>query len=329
MKRLLSFALASAFPLAASAQLYTETFDVDHTANWSFNSSIAGDTAANNSGGEANFFFDYSTVGIASAPHSTGGTTFGLKMEANVVGTAIFSGMSASPLGQSFSGDYRLSFDAWQNFLGPLPGGGSGTTQCLHGGIQVADTVAQFPGGTENGVAFAATADGGSGNDYRAYSAAGSPYTDTSGVYAAGNVAGVTNNSHPYYSTFQGSVPGAQTAIAAGPPYNFAGQTGITNVGVVGFAWRYWEIEKNGFIVTWKVDGKLIATVDTTNLTPRGGTNIFVGQFDVNTTSSTDPLSRTFSFGLVDNIRVDAVPEPTTMAVLGLGAAALLRRRRK
>ena len=32
--------------------------------------------------------------------------------------------------------------------------------------------------------------------------------------------------------------------------------------------------------------------------------------------------------GYVDNIKVQAVPEPATMAILGLGAAALLRRRR-
>lgn len=31
----------------------------------------------------------------------------------------------------------------------------------------------------------------------------------------------------------------------------------------------------------------------------------------------------------IDNLVVDAVPEPATMAVLGLGAAALMRRRRK
>ena len=81
----------------APAQLYSEDFEVDHTANWQFNSSIAGDTRNNGSGGEANFFFDYSAIGIPAAPNGTG--THGLKMEANVPGTGVFSGMSASPLG--------------------------------------------------------------------------------------------------------------------------------------------------------------------------------------------------------------------------------------
>ena len=45
-----------------------------------------------------------STVGIPSAPGS-GGTTRGMKMEANVPGTAVFSGMSMSPNGVSINGN--------------------------------------------------------------------------------------------------------------------------------------------------------------------------------------------------------------------------------
>ena len=56
---------ALAFAASAQAQvLYNQNFDVDPTASWTFNSAIAGDTANDNAGNEANFFFDYSTVGI-------------------------------------------------------------------------------------------------------------------------------------------------------------------------------------------------------------------------------------------------------------------------
>lgn len=40
----------------ASAQFYSENFEVDNTANWQVN--------AVNAGNVADFFFDYSTVGI-------------------------------------------------------------------------------------------------------------------------------------------------------------------------------------------------------------------------------------------------------------------------
>jgi len=320
MKRIVVLALASAFPFAASAQLFTENFDIDHTANWQYNSSVAGDTPNNNINNEANFFFDYSTIGIPSAPNSVGGTTRGLKMEANVPGSGVFSGMSASPLGQSFTGDYILRFDAWQNFNGPFPAGGNGSTQMTLAGIGAPTTQAQFPGGTFTGLGFSASGDGGTATDYRAYNAPGAPYAETSGVYAAGNVAGVTNNTHPYYSGFGNvAAPAAQLAL-------FPQQTGNTAVGTQGMRWHQWEITKNGSTVTWRIDGTLIATVSSFTL---GSDNIFLGQFDINGTSSTDPNARALLFGLVDNVNVSAVPEPATIAVLGIGALALVRRRRR
>jgi hypothetical protein len=326
MKRAIILALAGVLPAAASAQSFSDNFDVDSTANWKFNSSVTSDTATNNVNNEANFFFDYSTVGIPSAPRSIGGTTRGLKMEANVFSTTpgIFSGMSASPLGQHFNGDYTLTLDVWQNFQGPFPGGGSGTTQLTMAGIGSAETTAQFPGGTYNGRGFAATPDGGSATDYRAYTGPGAPLAETSGAYAAGNIAGVTNNTNAYYNVFQGSVPAAQTAIAVGLGFN--NQTGSTAVGALGMAWHTWQINKIGDTVTWSVDGRLIAT--SSYGTP-GGDNIFVGYFDSNATVSADAISRTFLFGLVDNVTVTPVPEPATMTALGLGALALLRRRNR
>lgn len=317
LKLLSSGLLISALAGTASAAIYTEDFDVDNSANWQFFSSIAGDTNGNNSGGEANFFFDYSTVGIAAAPNSNG-TTRGMKLEANVPGTGIFSGMSASPLGQNFTGDYTLRFDMWMNTVGPFPAGGSGSTQLSNAGIGGGPAVNWF-GSSVPGVTVGATGDGGSANDYRIYTASGSPMADTSGAYAAGNVAGVTNNTNAYYSGFQGSVPGAQLAL-------FPGQTGAPAVGTQSFAWRRWEVAKNGDVVTWSIDGLLIATVTKANLNG----NIYFGQSDINATSSTDPNARNLMFGLIDNIEVEAVPEPATMTVLaGAAALAALKRRKK
>lgn len=314
---------AMAFAAVSAAQ-FSDDFEVDSTANWQFNSSQTADGTSDNFNNEANFFFDYSTVGIPLAPHSSSGGTRGLKMEANVFGTTtgVLMGMSASPIGQHFSGDYKLSFDCWQNFQGPFPGGGSGTSQLTLAGLGSTDGL-QFIGGPWTAVGFAATGDGGSTIDYRAYVDAGAPLSEASGAYAAGTGSGVRNNTNSYYSSFQGTVPAAQTAYASG--LGFGSQTGSTNVGALGMAWRYWEIEKIGDTVTWTVDGKLIATI-TGATAQMGSDNIFIGYGDINTTASTDAISRQLLFGLVDNVHV--TPEPGSLAVLGLGILALARRRK-
>ncbi len=90
---------------SASAQIaFSENFEIDPTANWSVYTLGTGVS-------DANFFFDYSTVGIPAAPNS-GGTTRGLRLRANqVVASQSFpSGVSVSPIGQSFSGDYDAPF---------------------------------------------------------------------------------------------------------------------------------------------------------------------------------------------------------------------------
>lgn len=301
-----------------SAQ-FSDNFDVDHTANWVVNRSD-GD-ATNN---VANIFFDYSTVGIPSAPGS-GGTTRGLMLAANVR-AGVFGGLSASPIGQSLpTGDYRVTAQMWLNFIGPAPGGGSGSTQLGGMGVGTAGATAQWPGGVQDSVWFAATGDGGSSVDWRAYSsAAGTGYPDGSPVFFATG-AGNRNNTNPYYANF-GNVP-----IPASQGALFSSQTGNTNVGCAGFMWRTSVITKTGNNILWTITDNNgvavpIAQVDasTVNL---GGSNILLMSSDINATSSSTQHGLTFA--LFDNVTVTPVPEPATMAVLGLGAAALLRRRRK
>ncbi len=297
----------SGLAVLASAQ-FTENFDVDNTANWTVNN---GPTD-----GHADFFFDYSTYGIPSAPGS-GGTTRGLRMMANLT-NGVFGGLSVSPTGQSFTGDYKLSAQVWMNFLNTSAGSGNGTTQIGGLGIGTNGTTAQWPGNA-NSVYFMTTLDGGSATDWRAYSSA------AQSGYAAGNAifsAPSLNNSHSYYASYftGGTVPAAQTTL-------FPTQRGTAPNGTLGFGWHEMVVEKAYGFATWSVDGLQIARIDlsTVNLS---GSNILFNFSDTNAGISTDPNSFLNAM-IVDNVSVTPVPEPATLAALGLGAAALLRRRRK
>src|SRR5207247_8972480 len=119
----------------AQAVFFTDSFDGGPLAP-SYNVNASNATAGY---AAATFGFDYGTVGIPSAPNSVGGTTLGLKLEANkIVGGGVVGGITVSPTtfgGLAFSGvpagttNYTLRFDVWMNANGPFPGGGPGSTQ--------------------------------------------------------------------------------------------------------------------------------------------------------------------------------------------------------
>ncbi len=291
-----------------SASLFSENFDADHTANWTVNDGPTDD--------HVNFFFDYSTLGIPSAPNSAGGSTRGLMMYANAT-AGIFGGFSVSPTGQNFTGDYRVTADIWMNFLGPAPAGGSGTTQLGGMGIGSSGTYANWPGNAD-GVYFMTTNDGNSSADWRAYSSAAvAGYQNGDPVYYAAT----RNASDPYYASLGGDAPpAAQTTL-------YASQTGNAQAGCIAFAWHQSIIDVKGGFATWTIDTLPIATVDLSTVTLSGG-NIVLNYSDTNSSKSTDPNSF-LTTAIFDNVNVESVPEPGTMALLGLGAVALIKRRRK
>jgi hypothetical protein len=300
---LLAIALA---PSTGLAQFFFENFEIDPSANWTLNNGPS-DAAAN-------FFFDYSTVGIPKSPSSAlADGTRGLKLQANL-SNGIFSGMSVSPTGKSFTGNYKLRFDWWANFNGPFPAGGSGSTNLSTFGVGTSGTTPQWPGGVQDSVWFAATGDGGSTADWRAYStAAGTSYPDGSPVYEFAT----RNHSNLFFTGFGGhAAPAAQLAL-------FPQQSGSTFIGTAGMAWHDVVIEmSHDFeVVTWRVDGVLMATIDLNTVT-LGGSNVFFGHSDINATSSTDVNDGNLLFTLIDNIRV--VPEPSGLVLWAVAASALI-----
>jgi hypothetical protein len=269
--------------------LFSDNFDTDTAAEWT----VFEAHADNN---RATFNYDYSTIGIPAAPNTTNSTTRGLKLEANIAAPT-FTGLSVSPNGEAFEGDYRLSFDMWINYNGPLPAGGTGSTMSFSAGVGTSNNAAQFPGTAVDGVLFSVTGDGGSGTDWRAYVATGAPLGASSGAYAAtGTELGVLNNTNVYYAPFGGvAAPEAQLAL-------YPDQTGLVSIGAPGLAWHEVAIEKRGTNISWFVDNLRIATITLTNKPI--GSNIFVGFFDINATQTGN---QDLAFGLVDNIRVNAL----------------------
>lgn len=314
-KSLLSYLGGAIFALPALSFgqiLFEENFDSDTSASWTAN--VSGQA-------EAVFGFDYSSKGIPSAPSGTG--TNGLFMRANW-DAASGGGISISPTGLSFTGDFRLTFDAWGNFHGGgnLASGGTGSTQINGYGIGTAGNTPQWGGGTHDSLHFGTTADGWAAQDYRVYTPAGLA-ADGSTVYAAEGT-GNRNDTHDYYQGIGGKeAPAAQLAISSD-------QAGATRPGAAGMAWREIEIVKLGDTVTWSMDGLLLATVDNYSSLGLGGDNILFSHYDINTFSATDPDGMLFS--LVDNARVEVIPEPSTYAAIFgglalLGALAYRRRR--
>lgn len=314
-----SSAAAALALLALTASTPAQTLfsnGLDSSAGWTINASGANDVAL--------FGFDYSTVGVPPSPNG-GGSTIGLKLQANLAG-GVQSGVSVSPTGQAFTGDYQLRFDLWQNYNGPVNGGGSGSTQLSGGGIGTAGTVSQRDTGatTPNGqdsVFFMATGDGGATVDYRIYPK-GVYAGVASGFYAAGTGADVRNDLDPYYASF-GAVgaPAAQTTL-------FPNQTGTSRVGSMAFEWHDVVITKVGNTVTWDIDGVRLGTVDTTGIV-FGGDNILLNHSDINAGSSADANSPAMAFGLFDNVRVTVVPEPSTFSLMAVAGAFLVSRSRR
>ncbi len=291
---------------ASQAQLYTD--NMESGAGWGINAS-SGDSAAT-------FGYDYSADDIPEAPNSQGGdvATTGVKLEANLTAGAL-DVFTLYPIGQSFSGAYTLSFDAWVNYDVDerINGGSAGTTEFLGGRLGYDNASADLDGTSAQ---FVATNDGGSGSDWRVFNPAFVPPADMP--------AGDRNGFNAYYSDFlPGVAPPAGQAQLDFPP---------GTAGSPGFQWVTYHLSVDSDNVVTLIVEKpdhsrlLIDEFDTDNTgaVTDGNIGLVYADFFSSVTSRPD-----LTFGIIDNVVVsEYVPEPGSLALLGLGGIALLKRRR-
>jgi GH25 family lysozyme M1 (1,4-beta-N-acetylmuramidase) len=283
------------------ATVFADNFDANTAASWIVNTSSGDNSVA--------FSFDYSTLGIPSAPNSTNGSTRGVQLKANLSLGAV-AAVSLSPANQSFAGDYRLHFDAWINVNGPFPGGGAGSTELLTAGIATAGNRTEWTGNASaDGYYFGVNGDGGSGSgatgtaDYNSYSN-NVVLTVGTGDYWAGTDTSARDNANVYYTT---SFP-AGAAAPALQQSTYPQQTGSLNPGTFGLAWHDVIVSKRGTTVDWVVDGIRFATISNATF---NASNVFIGFWDPFASLSSNNV---INFGLVDNVRVEtpAVPPAFT-----------------
>jgi hypothetical protein len=285
--------------------LFSDNFETDSSANWIVN-------VANPSDAFVDFAYDYgtNTVGIPPAPGSS--TTKGMRFRCgNTI--LVTDAVSVSPLNGNFTGDYRVKFNMWINYNGPLPDGGPGSTQNFDAGVgTTGDRVVWHNNPEADGVWFSATGDGAAFDDRIGdYTALIGPVVQTgpSGFYAGGTNSGIQFETNSYYAYWGGvTAPAAQLTL-------FPGQTGVANTGNAGMAWHSVVIEKQADTVKWIIDGIPIATV--TNDPGSLSTNVFVGYLDAFASGSLSDVPA-MSFGLVDNFRVETFSAPATPVITSI-----------
>jgi len=278
------------------------------------------------------FAFDYSVHGIPASPNGDPNSTIGLQLQASEFSNRL-GGFSASPNGLNLTGDYSIKFDYWGMALGPFPFGGSGagTTQMSSFGLLTAGTTSQSILSAD-GVFFGAVVDGGSGSDYRVYSATRNfshqipdpnnpDPIDLQATYHAGTRNGtgqlymdaVGDPNGDLNTVEQSVVDAVELLVPSGDP-NAPTMSGPLFNGAAGLAWREMEIRKEGEIIDWFMNGFKLITMDIStwdddpnNTTVPGGGNISFGMNDTNFSSPTNVDALDFNYTLIDNIEVTAI----------------------
>src|ERR1039458_2599241 len=134
---------AVVFPAISSAQtIYSDNFNADSSANYN----IFITAGATGPSSDATFAYNYGAapgsggLGIPAAPHTTDGSTFGLRLRTDnlqsSVGTVV-GAVAVATKGLSLPSQYLVSVDVWGNYIGSgtsiASSGGNGTTGATMG----------------------------------------------------------------------------------------------------------------------------------------------------------------------------------------------------
>jgi hypothetical protein len=275
--------------IAAGNIVISDNFETDTSANYT----VVNDGTPN---GTSLFNFDYIAAGIPLAPRSTAGDIGGLRFTANDSAVAVDALTAFHNTGVA-APHYKLTVDVYWKFTGT-----TATTEHAHVGVGGNGTTFNqvFTPISGSGSFIAFTGDGGSGSDYRWYldSANGGPTT--------------VPNSDPSYLGHGSNNTGAfYQALFPSPPATVAGSPG--NI------WTTLSIEVNSGTISYYFDNQLTFQGPYT-----GSLDGKVSLGIADTFTSVDPGT---VFLYYDNLEVEVIPEPATLAGLALVGLVALRRR--
>lgn len=329
----------------AQTLVFSEDFETDHNFDNTYvtntcigngTSPSSDNTPASAAANQANLYFDYSTVGVPLSPHSTNSSTHALKLSCNIVaGNSFPIGISVSPVNFGITLNFDMHFDGWWNFDGPMPLGGPGSTEIGGAGYGTFGTNAQVAGRCDSIIIGAATdantassvrvyspthaasyqaGDYQIGSDGQAQTTHGDP---TSGYVYAGTNGGRDLRQPPFNTEFPApQCPNAQQALfpqQTNSDGTFPGQGGFANAGAICFKWHDVSLSKIGNVITYKIDGFLIATVNVADAGNSGGSNILFNMYDINSGGDTQATATNLLFFLVDNVRITNFPNVVTV----------------
>ena len=284
----LAASLVGLFSVASHAEIFSSDLDGDGSG-W---------TVTENGDTSVTWGFDYSALGIPSAPNGDG--TTGVRLAANITADDPGGGsaIAVSP-GISASGQYQVQFDFWSNYHI------NGSTEEGGGAVGFDTAVGPFAG-----TGLLVNTDGDSGTDYKLFTPSGVLGLD-SGMYAIPSL----DAQDPVNTDVQAAFPGQTAPDEQG--------TGYTNPdGTFAFAWHTMliDVDTDAQTANFSIDGFEFGTVT-------GGD--YTGDIAL---IFTDPFGSVagdanLAFGVFDNVTV--VPEPSTavLVILGIGLLSLRRRR--